>query len=277
MADTSCWRTDSGTLSDPRAVRNTEGAWPLSTGGRAMPFANCYDDSARADAYARLEFPNTYYLAYRDLPEIIGRHVKGHRALDFGCGTGRSTRFARQLGFEVTGVDIAPEMIARAKALDPSGDYRLLGPRGLAELAAAHYDLALSVFPFDNIAGFDVKLGLLRDLRAVLAPSGTLINVVSSPEIYVHEWASFSTKDFPENRHARSGDVVKIVNTDLSDRRPVVDVLCTDASYRELYDQAGLAVAAMYQPLGRPDEPYAWVNETRIAPWTIYALTPTRA
>jgi len=40
--------------------------------------------------------------------------------------TGRSTRFLRQLGFEVTGVDIAEDMIRKARELDPSGDYRLL-------------------------------------------------------------------------------------------------------------------------------------------------------
>src|SRR5579871_6309069 len=116
-----------------------------------VTFANCYDDSARADAYARLEFPNTYYLAYRDLAAIIGRHVDGRRALDFGCGTGRSTRFVRQLGFDVTGVDIASEMIAKARALDHSGDYRLLGPMGLGDLPRRRYDLVTCVFPFDNI------------------------------------------------------------------------------------------------------------------------------
>jgi len=29
--------------------------------------------------------------------------------------------------------------------------------------------------------------------------------IVSRPEIYTYEWASFSTKDFPENRQAKSG------------------------------------------------------------------------
>ena len=36
-----------------------------------MEFTNVYDDAERAEAYAKLEFPGTYYLAYRDLPEII--------------------------------------------------------------------------------------------------------------------------------------------------------------------------------------------------------------
>ena len=56
-------------------------------------FHNVYQDKARADAYAALEFPGTYYLAYPGLPAIIGEHVHGRKAIDFGCGTGRSTRF----------------------------------------------------------------------------------------------------------------------------------------------------------------------------------------
>ncbi len=33
-----------------------------------MDFINCYEDVSRAKAYATLEFANTYYLAYRELP-----------------------------------------------------------------------------------------------------------------------------------------------------------------------------------------------------------------
>ena len=39
-------------------------------------FSNVYDDPARSEAYAQLEFPGTYSLAYRDLPAIIGEHVR---------------------------------------------------------------------------------------------------------------------------------------------------------------------------------------------------------
>jgi hypothetical protein len=51
-----------------------------------MDFVNCYEDISRAGAYATLEFANTYYLAYRDLPVIIANHVTGTNVLDFGCG-----------------------------------------------------------------------------------------------------------------------------------------------------------------------------------------------
>ncbi|MFQ5768250.1 MAG: class I SAM-dependent methyltransferase [Acidobacteriota bacterium] len=88
-------------------------------------FSNAYADKAHADAYARLEFPGTYYLAYRDLPAIFSRHVQGRNAMDFGCGAGRSTRFLRKLGFDVVGVDIAEPMLARARERDPQGEYLL--------------------------------------------------------------------------------------------------------------------------------------------------------
>jgi SAM-dependent methyltransferase len=237
-----------------------------------MAFTNCYEDSTRAEAYAQLAFSNTYYLAYRDLPEIIRHHVAATRALDFGCGTGRSTRFARQLGFEVVGVDIAPKMVAKAKELDPAGDYRLIQNENLDEFGRKAYDLVLSLFTFDNIPGRATKVRLFAGLGALLRPAGKIISVVSAPEIYVHEWASFSTRDYPENRFARSGDVVRIITTDFTDRRPMEDILWTDDSYRDVYQRAGLELLATYKPLAKGDEPYQWKSETTVAPWVIYVL-----
>jgi SAM-dependent methyltransferase len=170
-----------------------------------MRFRNVYEDARRAEAYAKLEFPGTYYLAYRDLPEIICQHVKGKRGLDFGCGTGRSTRFLVGLGFDAIGVDIAEDMLKQARVRDPQGDYRLLGDGRLRQLGDMVFDLVLSVFTFDNIPTMDRKNALFSELGDVLAVEGKIVSVVSSPEIYTHEWASFTTKDFPENLNARTG------------------------------------------------------------------------
>lgn len=234
--------------------------------------ANVYDDARRAEAYAGLEFPGTYFLAYRDLPEIIAEHAAGRKALDFGCGTGRSTRFLRGLGFEATGVDIAEAMIRRAKDLDPGGDYRLITGESLESAAGRNYDLILSVFTFDNIPGRERRAAIFRRLGDALAPAGRIVALDSTPEIYTHEWASFSTRDFPENAHARSGDVVRIVMKDVEDARPVEDILWTDEDYRECFRRAGLKAVAVRRPLGRESEAYPWVNEIKIAPWVIYVL-----
>ncbi len=76
-----------------------------------MPFTNVYQDQKLAEAYSKLAFANTYHLAYRDVPGLVRAHVRGDRALDFGCGTGRSTRFLRGLGLEAIGVEPVPEMV----------------------------------------------------------------------------------------------------------------------------------------------------------------------
>jgi ubiquinone/menaquinone biosynthesis C-methylase UbiE len=236
-----------------------------------MTFTNCYEDVTRANAYATLEFANTYYLAFRDLPAIFAEYAPGKRALDFGCGTGRSTRFLQKLGFHATGVDISQDMLRLARTTDPAGDYRLVPGDTLDEFAAQSFDLVLSAFTFDNIPQA-AKAKIFHDLAKLVAPGGIIVNLVSSPEIYTHEWASFSTKGYPENAAAQSGDVVRIIVTDHQDCRAVEDIVCTDASYRSLYRVAGLEVAHMVQPLAKGDEPYSWVSETKIAPWVIYVL-----
>jgi len=238
---------------------------------KAADFVNCYADTQRAEAYSKLEFARTYYLAYRDLPEIFQQHVQGRAAIDFGCGTGRSTRFLRKCGLDAVGVDISEQMVAKARQLDPGGDYRLIKDGDFSQFTPAAYDLVLCAFTFDNIA-MGKKIALFRGLRSLLSREGRIVNLVSSPEIYVNEWASFSTKDFPENRFVRSGDVVRIITTDYADRRPVEDIICTDESYQEIYKEAGLQSVATYKPLATGSEPYEWVSETRIAPWVIYAL-----
>ena len=238
----------------------------------AAEFSNVYDDRARAESYAQLKFPGTYYLAYRDLPAIIGEHVRGWRALDFGCGTGRSTRFLRELGFDAVGVDISEHMLARAREHDPEGEYLLVPDGDLGDIAAAKYDLVLSAFTFDNIPTMEKKITVLHSLRRLLKEGGCILNLVSTPEIYVNEWVSFSTKDFPENRTARSGDKVLIVMLDVEDKRPVEDILWTDEDYRELYKRARLIPLKTYRPLGNLTEAFPWVTETTIAPWVIYVL-----
>jgi SAM-dependent methyltransferase len=243
--------------------------------GNALSFVNCYENSIRAEAYSKLEFANTYFLAFRDLPDLYRKHVRGSAALDFGCGTGRSTRFLHRLGFHAMGVDISPDMLARAREADPAGDYRLIPNDDMSQFAPGSFSLIQSAFTFDNIPGCENKLRIFSDLRRLLASDGVLVNIVSAPEIYLHEWASFSTKDFPENRNMKPGDPVKITTTDFADRTPAVDILWPDASYRENYTEAGLKVEEMLQPLARGDEPFLWINETQIAPWTIYVLKST--
>jgi len=273
---------------------------------------NSYEDAKRAEAYARLEFPGTYYLAYRDLPEIIGKYVvgddgesgggtgdgiigkggesgggtgdgimgdggesgggTGNKALDFGCGTGRSTRFLQKLGFDTIGVDISDDMLKLARETDPAGKYLKVADGVFDALENNRFDLVLSSFTFDNIPTFDKKVKNFKEIARVLKNDGSIISIVSSPEIYTHEWASFSTKYYPENKNARCGDTVKIIITAIEDSRPVEDIVWPDADYQDVYYESGLVEVEKREPPAVGDEPYEWINETTIAPWVIYVL-----
>lgn len=239
-------------------------------------FSNVYDDDIRAQAYADLDFPGTYYLAFRDIPALMERHVTGATALDFGCGAGRSTRFLQAHGFQTLGVDISEPMLSRARDRDPSGAYLLVPDGDLSPLGDRRFDLVFSAFTFDNIPGRDGRERLFRELASRLTEGGRIINLVSAPEIYLHEWTSFSTRDFPENRTATSGGRVRIVMLDVPDRRPVEDVLWLDDDYRAAYAAAGLALLETHRPLGTESDPFPWVSEREVSPWAIYVLGRSR-
>jgi len=116
------------------------------------------------------------------------------------------------------------------------------------------------------------KIKLFNGLSKLITQNGTIINLVSSPEIYNHEWASFTTKDFPENAKAKTGDIVRIITTDITDKRPCYDIFWSEEDYATVYSKASLRIIKKYKPLATGKEPYQWINETRIAPWTIYVL-----
>ncbi len=238
----------------------------------SRPFQNTYEDPVRAAAYAELQYPGTYHLAFRDLPELLGPAGLGLRALDFGCGAGRSARFLEGLGFDVEGADSAEAMLAQARLRNPAGVYLHVPGGDLSALPDHRYDRILSAFTFDNIPP-EAKGQILGHLARLLRPGGRLLNLVSSEELYRMDWASFTCTGFPGNRDPRPGDRVYTIMKDVPDARPVEDIFCPETEYRRLYEAAGLRLERSHRPLGREDEPFAWVNETRVAPWRIDVLS----
>ena len=211
-------------------------------------------------------------MAYRDLPEIISEFVAKGKAIDFGCGTGRSTRFLKKLGFDALGVDISAGMIKKAEELDPDGTYILNDNNQLSEMAESQFDLILSVFTFDNIPDKEERIKLFSELGKRLNKNGVMVLLDSTPELYVNDWASFTTTIFEENKKAGSGDIVKVLMLDVEDKRPVDDVIWFDKDYREQFLKANLNLIKTYKPLGSEEDGINWVNEEMIAPWIIYVL-----
>ena len=101
-----------------------------------------HDYGKYASTYAELGIDDTNYLAFRDIPQLIQKHAKGVAALDYGCGAGRSTRFLKNLGLDVVGVDINQDMLEQAVSRDRSTSY---------------YNIRSEQLPFEN-ESFDIVL-----------------------------------------------------------------------------------------------------------------------
>ncbi|MYZ09156.1 methyltransferase domain-containing protein [Streptomyces sp. SID2999] len=110
-------------------------------------------------------------------------------ALDVGCGDGLLARKLAARVPRVTGVDMSPEMIARARGLsDERPGLRFLqGDFLTAGLPAEGYDFICSV---TTVHHMDFTGALLR-MRQLLRPGGTLVIVGLAREKSVGEWAAF--------------------------------------------------------------------------------------
>ena len=93
------------------------------------------------------------------------------RALDVGCGEGRFCRKLKAMQVPAIGVDPTPTLLARARTLDPSGEYHLASAEALP-FPDASFDLVVSYLTLIDIADF--RTGLKQMVR-VLKADGTLL------------------------------------------------------------------------------------------------------
>jgi len=119
--------------------------------------------------------PNVSALATRDEYRVIKPYLAqlspGSRILDGGCGLGEWTLFLGQQGFDVTGLDLIPEVIADLAARFPGqqfacGDIRHTG------FAPQSFDACFSWGAFEH---FENGIGdCLDEARRILRPGGWL-------------------------------------------------------------------------------------------------------
>jgi SAM-dependent methyltransferase len=140
--------------------------------GRKVPGGILIGDARVYDAHSRLLLGS---LHGRIAADAAAAAPDGARVLEVGCGPGHlSIRLARQYGLDVTGVDLDPAMIERARAnadRTADGDERrpsfAVGDVASLAFPDGSFDLVVSTLSMHHWA--DPKLGL-AEIGRVLRP-----------------------------------------------------------------------------------------------------------
>jgi SAM-dependent methyltransferase len=107
----------------------------------------------------------------------LGIQVDRRAALDFGCGVGRLSQPLAGWFDRVVGVDISPEMIRLARAINPHPDRVEYIHNPAADLAALR--TGEFTFMYSNVVLQHIEpaiaLGYLRELLRVVGPGGVLV------------------------------------------------------------------------------------------------------
>lgn len=191
------------------------------------------------------------------------------RALDWGCGAGRSTRWLRtQLGIqEVHGADVCKEMLVQARAVDQGGTY-VHADAGQCPFADESYDLVLSMVVVIELSTRAALHAYAAEAYRLLRPGGYVVAVSATEESHdpANEFLSFRyiimDPADPHNCRLKSGD--KVVNRNNCG-------LCMDDYYWtrddivDSFQTHGFLLSEMCKTLGVENSPFEWRDEMRVA------------
>jgi SAM-dependent methyltransferase len=174
-----------------------------ATQGHRMPGGILVGDAVVYDALSRLLLGS---LVERIAADVAAVAPDGARVLEVGCGPGHlSIRLARQHGFEVTGLDLDPAMIARARAnadRPGNGDRRrpalLVGDVAALAFPDGSFDLVISTLSMHHWA--DPTAGL-AEIGRVLRPRARALIWDFRPGVRPHPFGP---------RHAHMPDPVEL-------------------------------------------------------------------
>jgi len=146
-----------------------------------------WDTRARENARAYINWPNVanaeeaFFASGRtDYARYVTPFLQrmnfdpcGHSALEIGCGIGRIARPMSEEFSHYTGVDVSPEMIAKASAYQlPHAEFRAVSGGALEGIPDSSMDFVFSFAVFQHVPDRDAIANYFRETARVLHPGG---------------------------------------------------------------------------------------------------------
>ena len=162
------------------------------------------------------------------LSAVLKRNPR--RVLDVGCGEGWLARALHAHGIDVTGIDASAPLIESAQSLG-GGRFLVLAYDELSSLDAEPFDVIVANFSILD----DRAESLVRALRALLAPAGTLLVQTVHP----------SSVTEPEREGWRT-ETFASIEGDWREEMPWY--YRTTASWVKAFEEAGWVVEEVREP-----------------------------
>lgn len=164
-----------------------------------------------------LEKGDDTYQAKVVLPNITRAMnlVKGERVLDLACGQGFFTRAFHLLGAQVQGVDIAHDLITRAKKQSPKEiTYFVRSADDLAIFEDNSFDKISIVLAIQNI---EAPHKVFKECRRVLAQGGKLYLVLNHPAFRIPKASAWGFDESTKTQYRR-------IERYMSESKAVIDM-----------------------------------------------------
>jgi SAM-dependent methyltransferase len=143
-----------------------------------------------ADEYVRRIFDELEHKPLdRQLLDRFAARVQGVGPVcDMGCGPGHVARYLHERGVQMTGVDVSPAMVDRARTLNPEIDFREGDMRSLAIEDGAWAGIA-AFYSIIHIPRPEI-VAVLGELKRVLRPGGLLLLAfhIGDQVVHLDEW-----------------------------------------------------------------------------------------
>ena len=173
--------------------------------------------------------PNCPYstIAHKDIPTLISKYAPGIRTLDYGCGTGVSTKYLFNQGLEVIGVDKNKELIAQASINCPEISFYPV-EEDVLPIPSLMCDIVFSNLVLFQLDSEEAVLIYLDEAYRVLAPDGVFIAVTGVE--HMNNGNSFL-------RNSETNNLLADIE--------FTPFFRTEETYRRLFEQSGLEIIEM--------------------------------
>jgi len=126
----------------------------------------------------------------------------GMKILDVGCGEGYFTRLIAQSGADVSGADIAGELVRKAQKATPDIPYHTAPAEKMDFAGDAFFDKLTCVLALQNMERVEI---VFKECARILKPGGKLIFVLNHPSFRIPKKSSWGW-DEKENVQYRRVD-----------------------------------------------------------------------